>query len=174
MVFQELAMPLFESLYNFAHWLTRNPEDAEDLVQETYVKALKGFHTFRLGTNFRAWVFQILRNIFATSRSKRVPSVVVPFNSEEDLPNVPSSSDSAELFLIRYSDPQSIRCAIEELPPVFQEVLLLCDVEEMSYREIAHTLSIPIGTVMSRLARARRAVRVELEKTSGVIPSGSA
>lgn len=83
-------------------------------------------------------------------------------------------SDSAELLLVRYSDLQSIRSAIEELPPIFQEVLLLCDVEEMSYKEIAHALSIPIGTVMSRLARARRAIRVALRKTSGAIPCGSA
>jgi RNA polymerase sigma-70 factor, ECF subfamily len=87
---------------------------------------------------------------------------------------VPSSSDSAELLLVRYSDLQSIRRAIEELPPIFQEVLLLCNVEEMSYQEIAHALSIPIGTVISRLARGRRAVRVALGKTSGAIPCGSA
>jgi DNA-directed RNA polymerase specialized sigma24 family protein len=115
-----------------------------------------------------------LRNTCATSRSKRVPREVVPLNSEEDLANVPSSSDSAELLLVRYSDLQSIRCAIEELPLIFQEVLLLCDVEEMSYQEIAHALSIPIGTVISRLARGRRAVRVALGKTSGAIPCGSA
>jgi hypothetical protein len=90
----------------------------------------------------------------------------VPLNSEEDLANVPSSSDSAELLLVRYSDLQSIRCAIEELPPIFQKVRLLCDVEEMLYQEIAHALSIPIGTVISRLARGRRAVRVALGKTS--------
>jgi|HubBroStandDraft_4_1064222.scaffolds.fasta_scaffold07292_6 RNA polymerase sigma factor (sigma-70 family) len=163
--FPELAMPLFGSLYNFAHWLTRNREDAEDLVQKTYVKA-RGFDAFQRGTNFRAWIFQILRNTCATSRSKRVPRKVVPLNSEEDLANVPSSSDSAELLLVRYSDLQSIRCAIEELPPIFQKVRLLCDVEEMLYQEIAHALSIPIGTVISRLARGRRAVRVALGKTS--------
>src|SRR6201997_4110545 len=67
--FEELAMPLLDSLYNFAHWLTQNREEAEDLVQETYVKALKGFGSFQLGTNFRAWIFRILRNTFLTSRT---------------------------------------------------------------------------------------------------------
>ena len=165
-LFQELAIPLFDSLYNFARWLTQNQEDAEDLVQETYVKALKGFESFQLGTNFRAWIFQILRNTFLSSRSTLEMRMTVPLSSEDNSRVQPVSSNTAESLLIGRSDLHLVRCAIEELPVVFREALLLCDVEDMSYREIADVLSIPIGTVMSRIARARKAVRDALGKTS--------
>ena len=172
--FQDLAMPLFDSLYNFAHWLTQNREDAEDLVQETYVKALKGFESFQLGTNFHAWIFQILRNTFLSSRSKLKTHMTVPLVSEDDSRVQPVSSNTAESLLIRRSDLHSVRCAIEQLPVLFREAILLCDVEEMSYREIADVLSIPIGTVMSRIARARKTVRDALGKTSSFqAPTGT-
>lgn len=172
MVFQDLAMPLCDSLYNFAHWLTQNRDDAEDLVQETYVKALKGFELFRSGTNFRAWIFRTLRNTFLSSQARLELRMTVPLSSEEDSRVPPASSDTAESLLVGRSDLHSIRCAIEQLPGVFREALLLCDVEEMSYREIADVLSIPIGTVMSRIARARKGVRDALGKTStGVLRS---
>ena len=163
--FQELAMPLFESLYNFAHWLTQNREDAEDLVQETYVKALKGFASFRLGTNFRAWMFQTLRNTFLSSRARLEVRMTDPLSSEEVLPVLPTTADTAESILVDRSRHDAVRGAIEQLPIIFREVLWLSDVEEASYREIAETLSIPIGSVMSRLARARKAVRASLRRT---------
>ena len=163
--FQDLAMPLFESLYNFAHWLTQNREDAEDLVQETYVKALKGFAAFQLGTNFRAWMFQILKNTFLSSRARLEVRMTIPLPSEEVLPVLPTTSDTAESILVDRSRHDAVRGAIEQLPIIFREVILLCDVEEASYREIAETLSIPIGTVMSRLARARKAVRASLRRS---------
>jgi RNA polymerase sigma-70 factor (ECF subfamily) len=172
MVFQDLAMPLFDSLYNFAHWLTQNREDAEDLVQETYVKALKGFESFQLGTNFRAWIFQILRNTFLSSRARLEFRMTVPLSSEEDSHVQPVSSNTADSLLIGRSDLDSIRCAIEQLPVAFREAILLCDVEEMPYREIAETLSIPIGTVMSRIARARKQVRDALGKSSASVLHG--
>jgi RNA polymerase sigma-70 factor (ECF subfamily) len=81
--FEELAMPLFDQLYNFANWLTRNREEAEDLVQETYAKALKGFPSFRLGTNFRAWMYRILRNTFLTSRTGLKAKMTLSLDSEE-------------------------------------------------------------------------------------------
>jgi RNA polymerase sigma-70 factor (ECF subfamily) len=171
-VFEDLAMPLFDSLYNFAYWLTQNREDAEDLVQETYVKALRGFKSFQLGSNFRAWIFQILRNTFLSSRSRLELRMTVPLSSEENSPVLPVTSNTAELLLIERSDLHSVRCAIEQLPAVFREAILLCDVEEMTYQDIAETLSIPIGTVMSRIARARRAVRDALSKTSASILRG--
>jgi len=172
MLFQELAIPLFDSLYNFARWLTQNREDAEDLVQETYVKALKGFESFQLGTNFRGWIFQILRNTFLSSRSRLEMRMTVPLSSEDDSRVQPVSSNTAESLLIGRSDLHLVRCAIEELPVVFREALLLC--EDMSYREIADVLSIPIGTVMSRIARARKAVRDALGKTSSFqVPAGT-
>ena len=170
-VFEDLAMPLFESLYNFAHWLTQNREDAEDLVQETYVKALKGFESFQLGTNLRAWMFQILRNTFLSSRTRLESRMTIPFTSEEMLPVLPTTSDTAESILVDRSRLDAVRGAIEQLPVIFREVILLCDVEEASYREIAETLSIPIGTVMSRLARARKAVRESLRRIADAPPS---
>jgi len=157
--FEELAMPLFDSLYNFARWLVHNQNDADDLVQETYLKALRGFGSFQPGTNFRAWIFRILKNTFLSSRSKLDLRLTVGMDSEEELPTLPATSATPESLLIERSGNDAVRCAIEQLPVIFREVILLCDVEDASYREIAEILSIPIGTVMSRLARARKTVR---------------
>src|SRR6202795_4111592 len=99
-LFEELAMPLFASLYNFARWLVQNSDDAEDLVQETYLKALRGFASFQPGTNFRAWLFQILKNTFLTSCSKAKRVATVALESEEDLPPLPMKSDNAESMLV--------------------------------------------------------------------------
>jgi RNA polymerase sigma-70 factor (ECF subfamily) len=162
--FEELAMPLFDSLYNFAHWLTQNREDAEDLVQETYAKALKGFRSFQPGTNFRAWIFRILRNTFLTSRAGLQTTMRAPLEVEDPELAFPATTETPESILLERSKQQLVQKAIEKLPVFFREVVLLCDTEEMSYQEIAETLSIPIGTVMSRLARARKALRKELRK----------
>ena len=164
--FEELAIPLLDSLYNFAHWLVHNQNDAEDLVQETYLKALRSFASFQPGTNFRAWIFQILRNTFLSSCSKLERRMTVAMmDSEEDSPVLCATSVTPESLLIERSGNDAVRCAIEHLPVIFREVILLCDVEDTSYREIAEILSIPIGTVMSRLARARKAVRESLRTT---------
>jgi RNA polymerase sigma-70 factor (ECF subfamily) len=157
--FAELAMPLFDQLYNFAHWLTQNPEEAEDLVQETYTKALKGFSSFQLGTNFRAWMYRILRNTFLTSRTGLKATSTVPLDAEEDGPELAVENENPESILIQRSDSELVQNAIAELPVRFREILLLCEVEEMSYQEIGEALSIPIGTVMSRLSRARKTLR---------------
>ena len=141
--FEELAMPLFDQLYNFAHWLTRNREEAEDLVQETYAKALKGFSSFQLGTNFRAWMYRILRNTFLTSRTGLKATMNLPLDTEDSRPALAVDCDTPETILIERSNRQLVRSAIDELPLNFREVLLLCEVEEMSYQEIAETLSIP-------------------------------
>jgi RNA polymerase sigma-70 factor, ECF subfamily len=160
--FEELAMPLFDSLYNFASWLVHNKSNAEDLVQETYLKALRSFASFQPGTNFRAWMFRILRNTFLSSRSTLGQRMTVEIDSEDDAPAFPAISANPESLLIERSQENAVRSAIEQLPVIFREVLLLCDVEDASYREISEILSIPIGTVMSRLARARKAVRDSL------------
>ena len=157
--FEELAMPLFDQLYNFAHWLTQNREEAEDLVQETYVKALKGFSSFQLGTNFRAWMYRILRNTFLTSRTGLRATSTVPLDSDEDGPELAVENETPETTLLKRSDSELVQGAINDLPVLYREILLLCEVEEMSYQEIAETLSIPIGTVMSRLSRARKTLR---------------
>jgi RNA polymerase sigma-70 factor (ECF subfamily) len=160
--FEELAMPLFDQLYNFAHWLTQNREESEDLVQETYAKALRGFSSFQLGTNFRAWMYRILRNTFLTSRTGLRATSTVPLDSDEDGAELAIEADTPETILMSRSNSQQLQNAIENLPLHYREILLLCEVEEMSYQEIAETLSIPIGTVMSRLSRARKTLRDEL------------
>jgi len=157
--FEELGMPLLDSLYNFASWLVHNKSDAEDLVQETYLKALRSFASFQPGTNFRAWMFRILKNTFLSSRSTLDRRMTVEIDSEDDAAVFPAISATPESLLIERSQENAVQSAIEQLPVIFREVLLLCDVEDASYREISEILSIPIGTVMSRLARARKAVR---------------
>jgi RNA polymerase sigma-70 factor (ECF subfamily) len=157
--FEELAMPLFDQLYNFAHWLTQNREEAEDLVQETYAKGLRGFSSFQLGTNFRAWMYRILRNTFLTSRTGLRATSTVSLDLEENEADLAVESKTPETILMSRSNSQLVQRAIENLPVHYQEIILLCEVEEMSYQEIAETLSIPIGTVMSRLSRARKTLR---------------
>lgn len=162
--FDELAMPLLRALYNYARWLTKDAVEAEDLVQETYLKGLRGFASFAPGTNFRAWMYRILRNTFLTSRSglRAAPRLSI----EDDLEQVDKSLANAgtEAKLISRIDAGALRRVIDELPLPFREVLLLADVEEMSYREIAEALAIPVGTVTSRLMRARRKVREAIER----------
>ncbi len=162
--FEELAMPLFDSLYNFACWLTHDRAEAEDLVQETFVKALKGFGSFQQGTNFRAWIYRILRNTFLTSRTGLKATMTVPLEEETQEAILPVTPETPESILLDHANQQAIQDALDGLPVIFREVVLLSDIEEMSYQEIADTLGIPIGTVMSRLARARRALREALEK----------
>jgi RNA polymerase sigma-70 factor (ECF subfamily) len=157
--FEQLAMPHFERLYNFACWLTHDRQEAEDLVQETYAKALKGFSSFQPGTNFRAWIYKILRNTFLTSRTGLKASATVPIDLENEEEILPAVKETPESILLQRSDSQLVQQALEQLPVPYREILLLCEVEEMSYQEISATLAIPMGTVMSRLSRARRALR---------------
>jgi RNA polymerase sigma-70 factor (ECF subfamily) len=153
--FEQLAMPLFARLFNFACWLTQDRAAAEDLVQETYMKALKGFSSFRQGTNFRAWIYRILRNTFLTSRA----GLAAVSLDADDAPAEPATHETPESVLLARFEQHAIQNALAELPVNFREVILLCDLEEMTYQEISQTLSIPIGTVMSRLSRARKAMR---------------
>jgi len=165
--FGELAMPLFDSLYNFARWLTHNQTDAEDLVQEAYLKALRSFASFQPGTNFRAWMLRILKNTFLSSCSRLERRMTLAMEWEGDSLVLPANPATAESLLIERSGVDAVRSAIEQMPAIFREVILLCDVEDASYREIAEILSIPIGTVMSRLARARKSVRESLGGGAG-------
>jgi len=155
--FADLALPLFDQLYNFAHWLTQNSAEAEDLVQETYAKALRGFPGFQAGTNFRAWIFRILRNAFLNSRAG-LKTVALDESIEEPA----SAAPSPEALLVAQASRDVVREAMSELAVPHREILLLCEVEEMSYEEIAQVLAIPTGTVMSRLYRARKALRTVL------------
>ena len=151
-------MPHFERLYNFACWLTHDRQEAEDLVQETYVKALKGFPSFQPGTNFRAWIYKILRNAFLTSRTGLKATATVQLDLESEEEALPAATETPESILLQRSDGRLVQQALEQLPVAYREVLLLCEVEEMSYQEISATLAIPMGTVMSRLSRARKAL----------------
>ena len=169
--FEELAMPLFDSLYNFARWMAHDSDDAQDLVQETYLKALRSFASFQPGTNFRAWMFRILRNSFLSSRTKFEQRMTDALGSEEDGSELAVDMETPETILMNRSSSHLVQRAIDDLPVPYRETLLLCDVEEMSYHQIAEILSIPIGTVMSRLARARKAVRKSLGSTPGAQPS---
>jgi len=159
-MFEALAVPLLAPLYNFAHWLTGNRDEAEDLVQEACVKALRGFSSFTPGTNFRAWMYRIVRNTFLTSRTGL--KAVISLDDEENAVAEPAVDDNPETTLLARADVQQIQAALEQLPVPYREIILLSDVEEMTYKEIGETLGIPIGTVMSRLSRARKAMRAQL------------
>lgn len=161
--FEQLALPLFDSLYNLAHWLTGDRIEAEDLVQETYTKALRGFKSFQEDTNIRAWMFRILRNTFLTSRSGLIARNTSWLEDEDmDVNLTAAHINTPEALLLRHENQQTVVDALERLPAHYREILLLCEVEEFSYREIAEILSLPIGTVMSRIYRAKHALRHSL------------
>jgi RNA polymerase sigma-70 factor (ECF subfamily) len=170
--FEDLALPLLPALYNVAFWLSRNAADAEDLVQETFLKSLRGFDSFEPGSNFKAWIFRILRNTYLTSRSGLRAQRTVSLDEELEehgefgppiYPEAAIDRSTPELNLIRIADRAALHTAMEKLPPPLLEVILMCDVEEMKYKEIAMVLDLPIGTVMSRIARARAALRKSLD-----------
>lgn len=157
--FELLALPLLPSLYNHACWLTRNPAEAEDLLQETLSKAIRAFDSFQESTNFKAWIMRILRNTFLTSRTGIAASRTVFLEDHPHLLDTSDAGPTPEENLIRLDDQAALQTALEQLEPPLREALLLCDVEEIKYRDIALILDIPIGTVMSRISRARRALR---------------
>jgi RNA polymerase sigma-70 factor (ECF subfamily) len=170
--FEELALPLLPSLYNVARWLTADSAEAEDLVQETFLKSLRGFDGFESGTNFRAWIFRILRNTYLTSKSGLAARRTIALEDEwqkwdspgaEQHPEAIIDRETPEVNLLRLADQAAVQAAMEKLSPLLLEALLLSDVEEMKYREIAAVLDVPIGTVMSRIARGRAALRDALE-----------
>ncbi len=154
--FEQLALPLLPSLYNHAYWLSRHEAEAEDLVQETLSKALRAFHSFQKGTNFKASIFRILRNNFLTSRTGVAASRTVFMEDHPDVLGLADDGPTPEDHLIRLGNQAAVQEALEELPPFRARSLLLCDVEELKYKEIASILDVPIGTVMSRISRGRR------------------
>jgi RNA polymerase sigma-70 factor (ECF subfamily) len=165
--FEQLALPLFASLYNHAFWLTRNPAEAEDLVQETFSKALRAFDSFEAGTNFKAWIFRILRNTFLTTRTAIAASRTVFLEDQPGTLDAITAEPTPEDILIRLDNQAALHAALEQLQPPLREILLLCDVEEIKYKDIAVILDVPIGTVMSRISRARRTVRQLLQPQLG-------
>jgi RNA polymerase sigma-70 factor (ECF subfamily) len=169
--FERDVLPLLPNLYSAALRLTRNPSDAEDLLQETYLRAFRGFGGFHEGTNLRAWMYRILTNTFINSyRKKQREPVTVQDDDIEDWylfdrlgeSGVEASAESEVLDKIPDEDVQQ---ALEALPDGFRMAVLLADVEGFSYKEIAEILDIPIGTVMSRLHRGRKALQKALWET---------
>ena len=157
--FELEAIPHVDRLFRHAMWLERNRTEAEDLVQETLVQALQSFHRFTPGTNCRAWLVSILQHVRSNRQRKQGRTVidstvdervanVVPF-----VPPIPDHVTDEDMLL-----------ALQQIPPHHQEVILLCDVEDMTYKEIAAALDVPIGTVMSRLHRGRQLLRTELAR----------
>src|SRR6202158_1649501 len=169
--FADLAMEHMASLYTAALRMTRNPADAEDLVQETYLKAYRAFGTFQAGTNLKAWLYKILTHTFINAyRSKKRRPEQTELDDVEDLYlyrrlgglEAAAAGRSAEDEVLDLFTEGEIKDAIEALPEQFRMAVLLADVEGFSYKEIADILDIPIGTVMSRIHRGRRALQKKL------------
>jgi len=169
--FAEQAMPYMGSLYTAALRMTRNPVDAEDLVQETYLKAYRAFGGFREGTNLKAWLYKILTNTFINAyRSRKRRPEQTELDDVEDLYlyrrlgglEAVSANRSAEEEVLEHFTDGDVKAAVESLPEQFRMAVLLADVEGFSYKEIADILEIPIGTVMSRLHRGRKALQKAL------------
>jgi RNA polymerase sigma-70 factor, ECF subfamily len=169
--FSELAMQYMGSLYSAALRMTRNPSDAEDLVQETYLKAYRAFGSFKEGTNLKAWLYRILTNTFINSyRARKCRPEQTDIDDVEDLYlyrrlgglEAVSAGRSAEEEVLEHFTEGDVKAAVEALPEQFRMAVLLADVEGFSYKEIADILDIPIGTVMSRLHRGRKALQKTL------------
>jgi len=169
--FTEQAMPLMSSLYAAAMRMTRNPADADDLVQETYLRAYRGFGGFQEGTNLKAWMYRILTNTYINAyRAKQRRPDETDLDEVEDLYlyrrlgglEAARSGRSAEDELMDTFSEAEVKQAVEDLPENFRMAVLLADVEGFAYKEIAEILDIPIGTVMSRLHRGRKALQKAL------------
>jgi RNA polymerase sigma-70 factor (ECF subfamily) len=169
--FEAGVLAQLDSLYRTALRMTNNPQEAEDLVQETMLKAFRFAHTYQPGTNLRAWLFRIL-NTSAINRYRRQAAHPIPsslpegeefylYNQIRDLSGQELSQGAEEEVLSRYLD-EDVYQALNELPPNFRMAVILADIEGLSYKEIAEALQIPIGTVMSRISRARRQLQKSL------------
>ena len=160
--FKRTFLPYLDAAYNLARWVLKNETDAQDVVQEAYLRALRFCGTFR-GGDPRAWLLTIVRNTAYTwlSRNRRADSPV-PFEEEQH----PDEAVPVDIELIRRADSRALRTAMEELPAEFREIVVLRDLEGLSYKEIAEVADLPIGTVMSRLARARSRLKQTLHKLS--------
>jgi len=161
--FRDAALPHLDAVYTFARYFLRDPADAEDAAQECYLRALRHFDSFR-GQDIKPWLFAILRNICHAEFGRRSRVVLYDVNAdaEERDPTVPiwqEEQESPETEMLRQSDTQTIQKLVAALPEAFREVIVLREIEGLSYREIAGIVDAPIGTVMSRLARGRAILR---------------
>ncbi len=152
--FEQAVLPHLDAAYNLARWLTRREHDAQDVVQEAYMRAFKAFDQFH-GGDARCWLLTVVRNTCYTwLQRNRPPGPVLSF--DEQLHDVGSSASDPELILQQWENSAMLRQTIEELPPEFREVLILRELEGLSYQQIAGIADVPVGTVMSRLSRARQ------------------
>ena len=177
--FEQQALPHLDAAYSLAFWLMRDRADAEDVVQDAYIRALRGFDGFR-GDDMRPWLLAIVRNVAwrALAARRRVTNNVIPIESAytrdgddaREPMSIPSDEPSAETRLIEAGDRALLNRALDAVTPLFREVLVLREIEDMSYAEIATVLGVPQGTVMSRLSRARAELRMrykDLARESG-------
>jgi RNA polymerase sigma factor (sigma-70 family) len=160
-VFEQAVLPHLDAAYNLARWLTRNDHDAEDVAQEACLRAMRFFDGFR-GGSIRPWLLTIVRNTYLTWLQKNKVKEMAPLEDE-----VKSDAANPEEQLLERVDGQSLRRALDALPADYREVIVLRELEELSYKEIAEIAGIPIGTVMSRLARARRRLQESVLQGSG-------
>ncbi len=155
-----MVLPHFDAAYNLARWLTRSNQDAEDLVQEACVRALRYFGGFR-GSNSRAWLLAIVRNTFYSSLQRK-GNVEPMENIDGEGDGIPSNESDPESTLVQLADIEMVRNALDELPAEFREVIVMRELEGLSYKEIADAAGLRMGTVMSRLARARERLQQAL------------
>lgn len=166
--FEHEALPHHADLYRMATWLVRNRDEAEDLVQETFVAALRSFHRFEKGTNCRAWLIKIMYHTLSKRRRSESRLRIVSDTEEQIAETVAFEPPTPQ-----HITEQEVLEALKRLPLQFQEVVILSDVEDMTYKEIAEALSIPTGTVMSRLHRGRRILRAELAAYANTLGIGN-
>jgi RNA polymerase sigma-70 factor (ECF subfamily) len=164
--FEQAVLPHLDAAYNLARWLTRNDQDAQDVTQEAFLRAFRFFDGYQ-GGNMRAWLLTIVRNTCYTwLHQNRPPEAAVEFD-EEIHSSESSGGADPELQVLASADKETLHRALDELPGIFREVLVLREMEGMSYKEIADVASVSIGTVMSRLARARTRLRESLGTALG-------
>jgi RNA polymerase sigma factor (sigma-70 family) len=157
--FNDAVLPHLNAAYNLARWLTRNDQDAEDVVQEASLRAFKYWEGFS-GRDCRAWLLAIVRNSFYSWQRER--SVQPELTADGELDDIDDSVPNPERELLRSADREMLKAALEDLPVEFREVIVLREMEGLSYKEIADIGNVPIGTVMSRLARARKRLQIFL------------
>jgi RNA polymerase sigma-70 factor (ECF subfamily) len=180
--FEAMAMPFVDALYNTAYRMARNAQDAEDLVQETYLKAYKYYDKFEEGTNFKAWLFKILKNTFINSYRKRqqepprsdFAAIEESFETQV-IDEAGGQAKDPEQELLEDVLDEDVQRALDDLPPDYRMAVILADLEGFSYKEIAEILEVPLGTVMSRLYRGRKLMEkamLEYAREHGYLRSG--
>ena len=162
--FEAEALPHIDRLFRLALWFERNRHEAEDLVQETMMQALQSFHRFRPGTNCRAWLVTILHHVRSNRRRARERSPLVDDPGDRIANTIPFVAPVPDTLT-----DEDLLGALRRIPVQFQEVIVLCDVEELTYKEISEALAIPLGTVMSRLHRGRASLRSQLGASQSAV-----